>query len=64
MTVLWLKQHEVKHLVSALSVLKLQSQKDLHKLKKEPIWINFYIIALILNLRQSNTCTLSDQELL
>jgi len=50
MTVLWLKQHEVKHLVSALSVLKLQSQKDLKRLNNEPIWINEYIIALILNL--------------
>ena len=59
MTVLWLKQHEVKHLVSALSVLKLQSQKDLKRLKKEPIWINEYIIASILNLEQSNTCILS-----
>ena len=57
MTVLWLKQHEVKHLVSALSVLKLQSQKDLKRLNNEPIWINEYIIALILNLEQSNTCT-------
>jgi len=62
MTVLWLKQHEVKHLVSALSVLKSHWQSVLQRLKKEPIWINEYIIALILNLEQSNTCTPSGQE--